>query len=51
MCVFYLVTCLENGKHKFSTDARWLTMPYFQGKDSPGSCAQNATVTNSTRSG
>lgn len=51
MRVFYLVTYLGNGKYKFSTDARWLTMPFFRGKDSIGSCAQNGTVTNSTRSG
>lgn len=51
MRVFYLVTYLGNGKYKFSTDARWLTMPLIRSTDSLGSCAQNTTVTNSTRSG
>lgn len=51
MRIFYLVTYLGNGNYKYSTDARWLTMPFFRGTDSIGSCAQNATVTNNTRSG
>ncbi len=51
MRVFYLVTYLGNGKYKFSTDARWLTMPYFRGTDSLGACSQNATVLNNTRTG
>lgn len=51
MRIFYMVTYLGNGNYKFSTDARWLTMPFFRGKDSVGACAQTSTVTNSTRSG
>lgn len=51
MRVFYLVTYEGSGEYYYSTDARWLTMPFFRGKDSIGSCAQNATVTNNTRSG
>jgi len=42
---------LGNGKYKFSTDARWLTMPAFRGVDSIGSSAMTCTVENPTRSG
>lgn len=51
MRVFYCVAYLGNGNYSFSTDARWLTMPYFRGTDSIGSCAQNGTVTDRTRNG
>lgn len=51
MRVFYLVTHLGDGEYKYSTDARWLTMPMFRGKDSIGSCAQNGTVTPGTQYG
>lgn len=51
MRVFYLVTYQGSGNYYYSTDARWLTMPFFRGKDSIGSCTQNGTVTDSTRSG
>ena len=51
MRLFYLVTYLGNGKYKFSTDARWLTMPGIRGIDSIGSSAMTCTVENPTRSG
>ena len=51
MRVFYLVTDMGNGLYFFSTDARWLTMPFFRSKDSLGACAQNCTVDYATRSG
>lgn len=35
----------------FTTSAQWLTMPYFRGKDSIGSCAMDCTVTPNTASG
>lgn len=51
MRVFYLTSYYGNGSYLFSTDARWLTMPFFRGKDTIGSCAQNCTVTPNTGSG
>jgi hypothetical protein len=51
MRVFYLVSSLGNNVYNFSTDARWLTMPFFRGYDSIGACAMNATVTPGTASG
>lgn len=40
-----------NGYYKFTTSSRWLTMPFFRGYDSIGSCAMNGTVTPNTSSG
>lgn len=52
MKITYIVTPRGSGdSYRFSTDATWLTMPVFRGKDSIGSCAMNCTVTNETRSG
>lgn len=51
MKVVYTAAYSGNGAYLFTTDASWLTMPFFRGYDSIGSCAMNATVTNSTRSG
>ncbi len=51
MRVFYLVSYLGNSAYNFSTDARWLTMPFFRGYDSIGACAMNGTVTPGTESG
>jgi len=51
MRLYHLVSYFGDGSFLYSTDARWLTMPFFRGKDSIGSCAQNGTVTYSTRSG
>lgn len=51
MRVFYMVSPRNDGNFVFSTDARWLTMPYFRMKDSIGSCAQNTTVTPESRHG
>ena len=51
MRVFYMVTYHWNESYTFSTDARWLTMPFFRGKDVIGSVAQNCTVTPNTGSG
>lgn len=39
------------GLYLFTVDATWLTMPFFRGYDSIGSCAMNGTVTPNTRSG
>ncbi|WP_140394222.1 hypothetical protein [Pseudoflavonifractor sp. An184] len=39
------------GKYLFTTDATWLTMPFFRGYDSIGSCAMDCTVTPSTAEG
>lgn len=41
----------DRGGYKFTTNATWLTMPYFRGYDSIGSCAMNGTVTPNTSSG
>lgn len=51
MHIYYGVTDLGNGNFKFVTQARWLTMPLFRGKDAVGGCAQNCTVTPGTQSG
>lgn len=51
MKLTYAVTYKGNGKYLYSVDATWLTMPFFRGYDSIGSCSMNSTVTNSTRSG
>lgn len=42
---------LSGGTYKFTTNATWLTMPFFRGYDSIGSCAMNGTVTPNTSSG
>lgn len=39
------------GSYKFTVNAEWLTMPFFRGYDSIGSCAMNGTVTPNTSSG
>lgn len=51
MRVDYAVTYQGDGNHLYVVDGEWLTMPFFRGFDSIGSCAMNGTVTNSTRSG
>lgn len=51
MKVTYAVTYKGSGSYLYSIDGKWLTMPFFRGFDSIGSCAMNGTVTNSTRSG
>lgn len=51
MRLFYATTYHWNESYTFSTDARWLTMPIFRGKDVIGSSAQNCTVTPNTGSG
>ena len=51
MKVTYAVTYNGAGSFLYSVDREWLTMPFFRGFDSLGSCAMNGTVTNSTRSG
>lgn len=51
MKLTYAVTYKGNGSYLYSVDSTWLTMPFFRGYDSIGSCAMNGTVTNSTRSG
>lgn len=51
MRLYHLVSYFGDGSYLFSTDARWLTMPFFRGKDSIGSCAQNATITDGSQSG
>ncbi len=51
MRITYFVSYLGDATYLFSTDAQWLMMPSFRDYDSVGSCAQNATVVNSTRSG
>lgn len=40
-----------NGAYKFTVNATWLTMPFFRGYDSIGSCAMNGTVTPNTSYG
>lgn len=39
------------GSYKFIVSATWLTMPFFRGYDSIGSCAMNGTVTPNTSYG
>lgn len=51
MRVDYAVTYQGDGNYLYVVDGEWLTMPFFRGFDSIGSCAMNGTVTNSTRSG
>lgn len=51
MKIVHTATPIGGGSYRFITDATWLTMPVFRGKDSVGSCAMNVTVTNATRSG
>ncbi len=53
MRVFHLVeqTSYNSEKFKFSTDARWLTMPFFRKTDSIGSCAQYMACDDDTASG
>lgn len=55
LLVTYAVTDTSNSSHPgrffFSTDAEWLAMPVFRGKDSLGSCAMDCTVSNETRYG
>ena len=49
--IYLLIIYKGNGTYKFSTDAEWLTLPYFRGNDSLGICAQNISIINSSRSG
>lgn len=42
---------LGGGSYKFTVNSEWLTMPFFRGYDSIGSCAMNGTVTPNTSSG
>ena len=51
MVINYLVSHEGSGYYFYSVSSVWLTMPYFRGIDSLGSCAQNSTVSNNTRSG
>ena len=47
MRVYHLVSQYRDTEEfLFSTDARWLTMPYFRGKDSIGSCAEYISINN-----
>lgn len=50
MRLFFMAQHQGNGEYKFSTDARWLTMPTFRDTDSLGSIAQICTVTPDTES-
>lgn len=47
MRVHYMATDMHdgNGKYRFKTSARWLTMPYFRGADFVGACSQRCTFT------
>lgn len=52
MRVFHMVS--QDGyssSFRYSTDARWLRMPFFRRTDSIGSCAQETSVTPRTLSG
>lgn len=51
MKIVHTATPVGGGTYRFITDATWLTMPFFRGNDSVGSCAMNVTVTNTTRNG
>lgn len=51
MRIFFLVSYMGDGYYFYSTTATWLTMPFFRGKDSIGSCAQDCVINNGTRSG
>ncbi len=51
MRIYYLISYKGGGEYWFSSNARWLTMPNMRFTDSLGSCAQNCTVVNNTRSG
>lgn len=42
---------LGGGSYKYTVSSEWLTMPFFRGYDSIGSCAMNGTVTPNTSSG
>lgn len=50
MRVWHAATYLGNAKYKFVTDSRWLTMPFFRGKDVVGSCAMNCTISDNSHS-
>lgn len=49
--IYLLIIYKGDGTYKFSTDAEWLTLPYFRGNDSLGICAQDISIINSSRSG
>lgn len=51
MRVDFAASYQGDGAYLYSVDGEWLTMPFFRGFDSIGSCAMNGTVTNSTRDG
>ena len=51
MEVIHAAASQGDGICLFTVDATWLSMPFFRGYDSIGSCAMNATVTPNTRSG
>lgn len=47
----HTVTYYGNALYRFSSDARWITMPYFRLTDSIGSCAPTLAIENSSRKG
>jgi hypothetical protein len=51
MRVFHSAVNNWNETITFTTDARWLTMPFYRSNDSIGSAAQGCTVINDSRSG
>ena len=51
MKLTHTVAYYGDALYGFSTDAIWLTMPYWQQTDSIGSCAPTLAIDNDTRSG
>lgn len=45
MRVWHAISYLGNANYQVTTDARWLTMPYFRNKDAVGASVQFLTVT------
>lgn len=48
MRVWHAASYLGNATYQMTTDARWLTMPFFRNKDAVGANAQFLTVTPNT---
>jgi len=51
MRVWHAISYLGNANYQSIVDARWLTMPYFRGRDAIGASMQDTTITPGTQEG
>ena len=51
MKLMYSFAYFGDGNYRVTTEAKWLVMPFFRGKDAIGSCVQFLTVTPGSEEG